>query len=515
MAWKQAVKEKYTGMKEELFLAGGQKKIDLQHTRGKLTARERMGVLFDNGQFNEIEMYTKTQIEIEDVKKKHYLGDGVICGYGLVNGKTVYAVSEDATINGGASGAAQVEKICRTIEQATLAKKPFVMLCESGGARIEEGIISLSAHSRLFRDNTRASGYIPQIAAIMGNCAGGSAYSPAMCDFIFMVDKTGQFFITGPKVIKAMLGTDVTMEELGGAGVHSQYSGQAHFVYNDDYACIDGIKQLLDYVTSPKIPFTNSAGTDYERLGKEIENIVPEDKRHPYDVREVIKRLADEQTFMEVLSSFAKNLVVGFARMEGRSIGIVANQANFNGGALDCDAADKCARFVRFCDCFDIPLLTLVDVPGYMPGIEQERKGILRHGSKILYSFAEATVPQVSLILRKAYGGAYCAMDSKALNCDIAFAWPICEFAVMGAGGAVDVIYHKQLDAAEDRAALRAELIQKYENKYLDPYYAATCGMIDEVILPEETRQKIIAAFNSLENKQAEVLPKKHGNITL
>lgn len=513
MAWKQTVKEKYDVMKEELFLAGGQKKIDLQHARGKLTARERMEALFDNGIFNEIEMYSKSQVELEDVKKKHFLGDGVICGYGQVNGKIVYAVSEDATISGGASGATQVEKMCRTIEQAIVAKKPFVMLCESGGARIEEGIISLSAHSRLFKDNARASGYIPQIAAIMGNCAGGSSYSPAMCDFIFMVDKTGQFFITGPKVIKAIVGMDVTMEELGGASVHSRYSGQAHFVYQDDLACIEGIKDLLEYITVPKIPYFPTI--DYQILGKEIEEIVPEDKRYPYDVREVISRLVDGQILMEVLPEFAKNLVTCFARMNGRSIGIIANQANSNGGALDCDAADKCARFVRFCDCFDIPLLTLVDVPGYLPGIEQERKGILRHGSKILYAFAEATVPQVSLILRKAYGGAYCAMDSKALGSDVAFAWPICEFAVMGAGGAVDVIYHKQLEETGDPVKLRAELIKKYEDKYLDPYYAAMCGMIDEVILPEETRDKIIAAFDSLEDKKIEILPKKHGNISL
>lgn len=513
MAWKQTVKDKYAGMKEELFLAGGQKKIDRHHSRGKLTARERMEVLFDNGQFNEIEMYAKSQVELEDVKKKHYLGDGVVCGYGQVNGKTVYAVSEDATISGGASGATQVEKMCRTIEQAIIAKKPFVMLCESGGARIEEGIMSLSAHSRLFKDNTRASGYIPQIAAIMGNCAGGSSYSPAMCDFIFMVDKTGQFFITGPKVIKAIVGKDVTMEELGGASVHSRHSGQAHFVYQDDLACIEGIKELLEYITVPKVPYLPAY--DYHALGREIEEIVPEDKRYPYDVREVISRIVDDRIMMEVLPEFAKNLVTCFARLDGRSIGIIANQANNNGGALDCDAADKCARFVRFCDCFDIPLLTLVDVPGYLPGIEQERKGILRHGSKILYAFAEATVPQVSLILRKAYGGAYCAMDSKALSSDIAFAWPICEFAVMGAGGAVDVIYHKQLEEAENPAKLRAELIKKYEDKYLDPYYAAMCGMIDEVILPEETREKIIAAFESLENKKADLLPKKHGNISL
>lgn len=513
MVWNKRIRDNYEKMKKELFLAGGRKRIDLQHSRGKLTARERMEALFDKGEFNEIEMYVKSRAELGEVKKKRYLGDGVICGYGSVNGKTVYAISEDATISGGASGATQVEKICRTIEQAILAQKPFVMLCESGGARIEEGILSLSAHSRLFLDNTRASGYIPQIAAIMGNCAGGSSYSPAMCDFLFMVEKTGQLFITGPKVIKAMIGMDVTMNELGGASVHSQYSGQAHFVYQNDIECIEGIKELLEYTTVRKKEYTGK--TDYTKLGKDLEYIVPEDKRYPYDVKEVIYRLVDDRIFMEVLPEFAKNLVVGFARLDGRSIGIVANQANNNGGAVDCDAADKCARFVRFCDCFDIPILTLVDVPGFMPGIKQERKGILRHGSKILYAYAEATVPHISLILRKAYGGAYCAMDSKALGSDVAFAWPICEFAVMGPDGAVDVIYHKQLEEAEDPEKLREELISQYKEKYLDPFYAAMCGMIDEVVLPEETRQKLVAAFNSLENKKVKVLPKKHGNISL
>ena len=309
------------------------------------------------------------------------------------------------------------------------------------------------------------------------------------------------------------MGTDVTIEELGGASVHSTYSGQAHFVYEDDLSCIAGIKALLEYITVPKIPFASKG--DYRRLGKEIEDLVPINKRRPYDVKQVISRLVDDKKFFEVLPNYAKNAVVGFARLEGRSIGIVANQANWFGGAIDCDSADKCARFVRFCDCFDIPVLTLVDVPGFLPGIAEERKGILRHGSKLLFAYAEATVPHVSLIMRKAYGGAYCAMDSKALGSDYAFAWPICEFAVMGSDGAVDVIYHRQLEQAEDREKLRAELISKYEEKYLEPFFAATCGMVDEVILPEETREKLIRAFKSLEDKKNYSLPKKHGNITL
>lgn len=514
MGWNRDINEKYNNKNEEVAVAGGLKKIDIHHSRGKLTARERMEALFDNGEFNEIEKYARSQLKNEAVNKKRYLGDGVICGYGRVNGETIFAISEDATISGGASGVTQVEKICRTLEQAIKTRKPFVMLCESGGARIEEGIMSLYAHSKLFKDNAIASGYIPQIAAIMGNCAGGSAYSPAMCDFVFMVEKTSQFFITGPKVIKAMGGGDITMDELGGASIHSKYSGQAHFVYQDDASCIEGIKKLINYITV-KHQNNKNDRTNYSKLGKEIENIVPDNNRLPYDVRDVIVRLVDNGSFLEVLSEFAPNTVIGFARLGGRSIGIVANQAKHLGGALDCDAADKCARFIRFCDSFDMPLLTLVDVPGYLPGVEQERKGILRHGSKILFSYAEATVPQVSLVLRKAYGGAYCAMNSKALGCDIAFSWPICEFAVMGPDGAVDIIYHTQIEQSDSPKKLRDELIKKYEEKYLDPYYAAECGIIDEVIMPEETRKKLIVAFDSLENKNKEKFVKKHGNISL
>ena len=515
MAWKENIINEYYKKKDELFLAGGQKYIDRQHDRGKLTARERLEVFFDNGEYNEIEMYAQTQIELENLGKRHYLGDGVICAYGNVNGNTVYVISQDSTISGGAGGVKQLEKTTRTLELAIKAKAPFIMLCESGGARIEEGILSLSAYSRLFMLNTRASGYIPQIAAIMGNCAGGSSYSPAMCDFIFMVDRTGQFFITGPKVIKAMVGQDVTMDELGGSEVHSKHSGQAHFVCKDDIECLEQIRQLLSYITVHKIMYQDNKSFDYQLLGKEIQDIVPEEKRFPYDVKEVIGKLVDKQKFFEILPEFAKNLVTGFGRFDGRSVGIIANQAKEGGGALDCDAADKCARFVRFCDCFDIPLLTLVDVPGYLPGVEQEKKGILRHGAKILYAYAEATVPQISIILRKAYGGAYCAMDSKALGCDVAFAWPICEFAVMGADGAVDILFRKQIEVADDPKAYREELIKKYEDKYLSPYFAASCGMIDEVILPEETREKIISAFAGLENKECTIVPKKHGNISL
>lgn len=515
MAWSPEINQKYVNNREELFLAGGQSKIDKQHSRGKLTARERMESLFDDGLYNEIEMYAVSHIDINGVKKKNYMGDGIVCGYGNVNGNTVYAVATDSTISGGAGGVAQLEKQCRTLELAIKTRSPYVCLCEGGGARIEEGIRSLSAYSRLFYLNTQASGYIPQIAAVMGNCAGGSSYSPAMCDFIFMVEKTGQLFITGPKVIKATIGMDVSMEELGGTDVHRKTSGQAHYVFKNDIECIYGIRALLDYVLNKKLSVSEQNTLEYRILGKQIEEYVPEDKKKPYDVKEVIFRLIDDLNFFEILPDFAGNIVTGFARINGRSVGIVANQACVNGGVLDCDAADKCARFVRFCDCFDIPILTLVDVPGYMPGVAEESKGILRHGSKILYAFAESTVPKISIILRKAYGGSYCAMNSKNLGADYVFAWPICEFAVMGAGGAVDVIYHKRLAESKNPQKLRSELVEKYKKEYLDPYYAAKCGMVDDIILPEETREKIILALNSLDNKNISPIQKKHGNISL
>ena len=330
-----------------------------------------------------------------------------------------------------------------------------------------------------------------------------------------MVKDTSQFFITGPKVIKALTGEEVSMDELGGAHVHAQHSGQAHFVCENDKECLERIREVLAYITIPKIPYNNVRKIDYSRLGRQLENIVPENTRQPYDVREVIRCVVDDAQFVELLDEFAKNLVVGFARLDGRTIGIVANQAQYLGGSLDCDAGDKCARFVRFCDCFDIPLLVLVDVPGFFPGTAQEKKGILRHGSKILYAFSEATVPKISLIMRKAYGGAYCAMNSKAMGADVVYAWPICELAVMGADGAVDVIFNRQLREAEDPDKLREEKIESYKEKYLNPYFAASCGFVDEVILPEDTRARLVDAFAGLENKTVATLKKKHGNIAL
>lgn len=515
MAWSTTHEEMYKKLKSEVYEAGGTERIEKQHKRGKLTARERMEALFDNGQFDEIDMLLKSRVEVPELNKKHYLGDGVVAGHGKIGGVRVYAVSQDCTISGGAGGEAHVNKICDTLELAIKTKSPIVFLCDSGGARIEEGIISLAAYSRLFRLNTEASGYIPQIAAIMGNCAGGSSYSPVMCDFLFMVKNTGQCFITGPKVIKALTGETITMDDLGGSHIHSQYSGQAHFVSENDNECISDIRRLIGYLEQPLVDYVLDRINRYPIWGREIKDIVSENKRRPYDVIEVINRLVDEGKFMEVLPEFAKNMVVGFARMEGKTVGIVANQANHLGGSIDCDASDKCARFVRTCDCFDIPLLVLVDVPGFFPGQAEEKKGILRHGCKMLYAFSEATVPKISLIMRKAYGGAYCAMNSKDLGADLVFAWPICEIAVMGADGAVDVMFHKKIEAADDPDKCREDEIKKYEDKYLNPYFAASYGMVDEVIMPEETRAKICESFKALEGKVVNKCEKKHGNIAL
>lgn len=513
VAWSEKIKNTYHQVRQEACIAGGQKRLEKEHEKGKLSARERMELLFDEKEFTEINMLVKSRNIQDDIEKKYYVGDGVIAGFGKVNGKIVYAVAQDCTVSGGSGGEMHVQKICQALEMAIQTKSPFVCLCDSGGARIEEGIASLSAYSRLFYLNTLASGYIPQISAIMGNCAGGSSYSPAMCDYIFMVKKTSQFFITGPRVIKALIGEEISMEDLGGTEVHSRTSGVANFVYENDTECINGIKKLLQFICEKKQFYQEEKNTKWNE--EKIEEKIPENTRCAYDVREIINCLVDHSLFFEVSEQFAANIVTGFARLKGRSVGIIANQPMVLGGAIDCDAADKCARFVRTCDCFNIPLLVLVDVPGFYPGAAEEKKGILRHGSKMLYAFSEATVPKISVIMRKAYGGAYCAMNSKDMGADMVFAWPICEIAVMGADGAVDVMFHKQIQTAENPEVFRQEKIRSYEEKYLNPYFAASLGMVDEVILPEDTRNKIIQALDALENKTLTMPDKKHGNIPL
>ena len=512
MGWFER-KDQFTELQKRAELAGGIERIEKEHKKGKYTARERIRFLFDNHDFHEIGMLAKSRIEFSEANKKHYLGDGVITAYGTIHGVTVYVAAQDATISGGAGGEEHIKKVCHVLELAIKTQSPFIWLCDSGGARIEEGILSLAAYSRLFYLNTLASGRIPQIAAIMGNCAGGSSYSPALCDFTFMVEKTSQFFLTGPKVIKALTGEEVTMNDLGGAGIHEQTSGQIHLVCQSDEECLMNIRKLIFYIKVRQVETTDNAKKKSDT--KKIENIVPENPRYSDDVKEVMDCIIDENSFFEMAPKFAANIITGFGRLEGKTIGIVANQPCIYGGALNCDAADKASRFVRFCDCFDIPLLVLVDVPGFYPGLQEEKKGVLRHGSKLLYAFAEAEVPRITVLMRKAYGGAYCAMNSKDLGADFVFAWPICEVAVMGADGAVDVIFHKEISKSDDPDEARNDWIRQYEEKYLNPYYAASYSIIDEVILPEDTRERLITAFKALENKQIKQPEKKHGNIPL
>lgn len=515
MAWSIKYESDLKEIVSELIDGGGKERQEKEHIKGKMIARERLEKLFDDGSFAEVDMLLKSRVDIDELKKKHFLGDGVVAAYGKINGVDAYAVSQDCTISGGAGGEAHVNKICDLLELAIKTRKPIVYLCDSGGARIEEGILSLAAYSRLFKLNAEASGLIPQIAAIMGNCAGGSSYSPVMCDFLLMVEDTSQCFITGPKVIKAMTGEEISMEALGGTEIHSKYSGQAYLVTKNDEECIKKIRELLQYITIPKMNFVEKERINYSRLGKNIEDIVPENKKRPYDVLQVIDRIVDGREFMELLPQFAPNMIIGFARLNGKTVGVIANQASCLGGAIDCDAADKCSRFVRTCDCYGIPLLVLVDVPGFFPGLNEEKKGILRHGCKMLYAFAEASVPKVTLIMRKAYGGAYCAMNSKNLGADIVYAWPICEIAVMGADGAVDVIYNKKIATSDNPEECRMNEIRKYKEKYLNPYFAAAHGMVDEIIMPENTRDKLITAFDLLEGKQCGNGERKHGNIAL
>lgn len=498
---------------------GGVERINRQHASGKLTARERIELLFDAGTFVEICALREARPNVYGDKHVSIPGDGVVVGYGKVNGRAVYASSEDFTVNGGSLGEVHSKKICQCMDMAMNAKAPFVSINDSGGARIGEGVCSLSGYSGMFLRNTRMSGVVPQIAVILGPCAGGACYSPAICDFIFMTCETSKMFITGPAVIKTVTHEDVSIKELGSATMHASVSGVAHFVYADDAECIAGVRELLSYLPQnnrlkPPEVVSDSANA-FPDFSSALEEVVPDDSRRVYDVHEVISVLVDDGSFLEVHSLFAQSVVVGFCRLDGRVIGIVANNPKVLAGALDVDSSDKAARFVRFCDCFNVPLLSLVDVPGYFPGLKQERDGIIRHGAKLLFAYAEATVPKVTLIMRKAYGGAYIAMNSKKMGADYVFAWPIAEIAVMGGEGAVDIMHRRDISAAEDPDALRSELVADYEAKYLNPYFAAANGLVDEVIAPDETRQRLCRAFESLKYKQIDTPWKKHGNIPL
>ena len=509
--WDSSKLNKLKEKLETIKTGGGSEKIENQHKKGKLTARERIDYLFDEGTFQEVNAFVMPEIDAYG-NRKPFLGDGVVTGYGEIDGRTCFVAAQDYTVAGGSLGAAHGKKICRVMEMALEMKCPYITLNDSGGARIEEGISGLNEYAGIFRRNTMMSGVVPQIAAVMGPCAGGVCYSAAICDFIFMTEKNSQMYITGPSVVRAVTGENVTVDELGGARVHSEESGVAHFVYPDDKACLDGIKKLLSYLPNNKDVESDFGEDIGEDRSEKLYDIVPENSRKCYDVRNVIEAVFDSGSFFEVHNNFAKNIVVGFARLQGKTVGIVANQPAFIGGSLDIDASDKSARFVRFCDSFRIPVITLVDVPAFMPGTKQEKGGIIRHGAKLLYAYAEATVPKITLIMRKAYGGAYIAMNSKSLGADLVYAWPTAEIAVMGASGAVEIIGKKQMASAEDKEQKKEELIEEYNERFVNPYAAAGCGVIDEVIFPEDTRKKLISALKMLVSKEHDV---RHGNIPL
>lgn len=512
--WKHSV-DILKDRRKDVSIGGGLDRIAKQHASGKLTARERMEALFDDDTFVEINDMITSRATDFGMDKKKRPGDGVITGYGYIHGRIAFASSQDFTVGGGSLGEAQAMKICHVMDKAMEMKAPFISINDSGGARIEEGIDGLSGYADIFYRNTLASGVIPQISVILGPCAGGACYSPAITDFIFMTEKNSQMYITGPAVVKSVTGEIISSSDLGGASVHSSVSGVAHFVYQDDLSCLNGVRCLMGYLPQ------NNREKPLVVEGSKRDNcvalcdIVPIDSKKPYDVRSVINAFVDENSFFEVQREFAKNIVIGLARLDGETIGIIANQSQFMAGSLEINASDKGARFIRFCDCFNIPILTLVDVPAFLPGSQQEHGGIIRHGAKLLFAYSEATVPKVGLIMRKAYGGAYIAMNSKGTGADIVYAWPIAEIAVMGAAGAVSIIGKKEIEKAEDPTAKKEELLDDYNQKFMNPYIAAEHGYVDEVILPEETRSKISAAFKMLESKERSLPKKKHGNIPL
>lgn len=505
--------------REQVAQMGGKERVEKQHQKGKLSARERLDLLFDEGTFREIDMFVEHRSTNFGMEKVQIPSDGVITGHGKVNGRVVFAFSQDFTSRGGSLGEMHAAKICKIMDLAVKAGAPVVGLNDSGGARVEEGVDALKGYGEIFMRNSRASGVIPQISAIMGPCAGGAVYSPAMTDFVFMVKKKSHMFITSPYVIKTVTGEETTFEELGGAMVHNTKSGNAHFAFDSDEETIEAIKELLDYLPSnnleeaPVIPM----GDDPARVCKELDTIIPDESNMPYDMKEVIESVLDMDSFFEVHEHYAENAIVGFGRLNNRSVGIIANQPLIQAGCLDIDASDKISRFVRTCDAFNIPMITFVDVPGYLPGVQQEWDGIIRHGAKLLWSYAEATVPKFTVVTRKDYGGAYLAMCSKPLGADMVFAWPTAEIAVMGAKGAVEVIstYRKEIAEAEDKAAKTEEKIKEYEEAFNVPYLAAKRGYIDEVIIPSETRIRLIDALEALHTKTETLPPKKHGNIPL
>ncbi len=515
-ASQQKVAELHT-LKATALLGGGERRIEQQHKKGKLTARERLDLLLDPGSFNELDMFVTHRSTDFGLDTQKIPGDGVVTGYGQIDGRPVYVFSQDFTVFGGSLSEAHSEKICKVMEMAMKNGAPIIGLNDSGGARIQDGVVSLGAYADIFLRNTLASGVVPQISAIMGPCAGGAVYSPAITDFIFMVEETSHMFVTGPNVVKSVTHEDVTFEELGGAQIHNSKSGVAHFACPSEADCIRMIRQLMAYLPSNNVddpPHIVPTDTP-KRAEAALDTIIPDNPNKPYDMTSVIQHIVDDGDFFEVHEHFAKNILVGFARLNGRSVGIVAQQPRALAGVLDINSSDKAARFVRFCDCFNIPIISFVDVPGFLPGVSQEHNGIIRHGAKLLYAYCEATVPKITVITRKAYGGAYDVMSSKHIRGDINYAWPTAEIAVMGPEGAVNILFKDDIEQAENPEQRRKELITEYTEKFANPYIAAGRGYIDEIIEPSQTRTKLINALEMLKNKRDTNPPKKHGNIPL
>jgi propionyl-CoA carboxylase beta subunit len=496
---------------------GGAERVKRQHAAGKLTARERIDLLFDSGTFEEVDKLVTHRCRDFGMEEQLIPGDGVIAGHGLIDGRQVFAFAQDFTVFGGSLSETNAAKIVKIMDLAMKVGAPLVGLNDSGGARIQEGVLSLAGYADIFLRNTLASGVVPQISAIMGPCAGGAVYSPAITDFTIMVKNTSYMFVTGPDVIKTVTHEEVSKEELGGAMTHNATSGVAHFAVDDDRECLALIRDLLSYLPSNNVDDAprSRAADDADREIEALDSLVPASPNQPYDMLDLIHAVADEGHFLEVHQHYAKNIIVGFARLGGRSVGIVANQPAVLAGTLDINASVKGARFVRFCDAFNVPLVTFEDVPGFLPGTVQEYGAIIKHGAKLLFAFAEATVPKVTVITRKAYGGAYCVMSSKHIRTDFNYAWPTAELAVMGPEGAVNILYKRDLDAAADPVATRAEKVEEFREKFANPYVAAGRGFIDEVIRPRDTRKRLIAALKNLENKRDKNPPKKHGNIPL
>ncbi len=501
----------------QALLGGGQKRIDAQHAKGKLTARERLDLLLDEGSFNELDMFVTHRSTDFGLAEQKILSDGVVTGYGTIEGRLVFVFSQDFTVFGGSLSETFAEKVCKIMDMAVKNGAPVIGLNDSGGARIQEGVLSLGGYADIFLRNVLASGVVPQISAILGPCAGGAVYSPAMTDFILMVKETSHMFVTGPNVVKTVTHEEVSFEDLGGADVHNSISGVAHFATENEEDCLLTVRNLFSYLPSnnledpPRKPTEDPAN----RQDEELNHVVPVVPTKSYDMRDVIRRIVDDREFLEVQKDWAGNIIVGFAHLGGRSVGIVAQNPAVLAGVLDINSADKGARFVRFCDCFNIPLVTFVDVPGFLPGVRQEHGGIIRHGAKLLYAYCEATVPKVTVITRKAYGGAYDVMSSKHIRGDINYAWPSAEIAVMGVDGAVNIIFKDQIEKSDNPEETRKRLVAEYTEKFANPYVAAARGFIDDIIEPKETRGRLIGALEMLKNKRDSNPPKKHGNIPL